>query len=273
MSLLHLSGLDSTLNGHKDGGMSAEIPHLTTALIGMGGNLGNVRATFSKAIQTMNSRSDLHAIRSSSYFESAPIGERAGGTFLNAALAIDVDCSPHELLTALQEIETDLGRMRTIHWGPRTLDLDIIGFGNEIVATPELTIPHPACWYRRFVLDPLLDIAPDWVHPVLGESVTQLRGRLERRPLRVGVPAERPAGLWTGTLRSELRQVFSADEVELVEFGKAESWSAVSTTSELTFTFDAAVPPRVIPLTTASDPLQLAVQSVRAALDAPRPVL
>jgi hypothetical protein len=94
------------------------------------------------------------------------------------------------LLARLLAVETELGRVRTTRWGPRTVDLDLLMFGNVVLDDgPALRVPHPACWYRRFVLDPLVEIAPDVVHPEKHLTIRDLRQRLLLRPLPVAVIA------------------------------------------------------------------------------------
>jgi 2-amino-4-hydroxy-6-hydroxymethyldihydropteridine diphosphokinase len=118
-------------------------------------------------------------------YRTAAIGQEAGEEFLNAAAEIETELPPLELLDLLQSVEADFGRTRTIHWGPRPLDLDLILYGDHRVELPRLAVPHPACWYRRFVLDPLCEIAGNVVHPQKGVTLDELRRRLLARPFRV----------------------------------------------------------------------------------------
>jgi 2-amino-4-hydroxy-6-hydroxymethyldihydropteridine diphosphokinase len=123
----------------------------------------------------------------SSVHATRPVGEQAGSTFLNAAVRVNTRQPPLDLLDFLQTVESKLGRTRGIHWGPRTLDIDLIFYGDAIIEEQRLHVPHPACWYRRFVLDPLVEIAADFMHPVKRLTVHELRERLLQRPLQMAL--------------------------------------------------------------------------------------
>jgi 7,8-dihydro-6-hydroxymethylpterin-pyrophosphokinase len=117
------------------------------------------------------------------------MGPNAGQRFINAAACVETALPPYELLSLLQQIEVESGRTRTVRWGPRTLDLDLLCYGQQEMASDTLVIPHPGIWYRRFVLEPLSEIAAEWQHASLGMSVRDLRKRLECRPLKIEVEA------------------------------------------------------------------------------------
>src|SRR5690606_8612770 len=110
----------------------------------------------------------------SKIYESEAWGGVAKGPFLNQVIEINTAYSPVELLSFTQQIEIALGRKREEHWGDRTMDIDIIFNGDQIMDTPELRIPHPFLSERRFVLAPLAEILPDFTHPVLGKSILEL---------------------------------------------------------------------------------------------------
>ena len=154
--------------------------------IALGGNLGDVAETFRSAL-TLLASADLRVVAVSRLYETPPMGAGAGGTFLNAAAEVETELEPKSLLERLLATEDSLGRVRTRHWGPRAIDLDLIFYGDAVIETPRLRLPHPGCWYRRFVLDPLAEIAPDVRHPETGESVAELRQRLLPRPLPVAI--------------------------------------------------------------------------------------
>jgi len=124
---------------------------------------------------------DTTLVQFSPLYWTAPVGPIEQSRFLNAAASLDTSLEPTELLAELNEIERQSGRQSLadrVKWGPRTLDLDILLFDGLVIDTDDLKVPHPHMHVRRFVLDPLKDIAPDAIHPVLGKSVGQLRAEL-----------------------------------------------------------------------------------------------
>jgi 2-amino-4-hydroxy-6-hydroxymethyldihydropteridine diphosphokinase len=151
--------------------------------LSLGGNLGPVRNAFNDALARLAAAPGTSVIAVTRFHRTEPVGPDAGGEFLNAAAEIDTPLSPLELLDSLQSIELALGRQRTIRWGPRPIDLDLIFYGSEIIDLPQLVVPHPAAWYRRFVLDPLVEIAPHFVHPERQADIRTLHARLLARPL------------------------------------------------------------------------------------------
>ncbi len=159
-------------------------------VIALGGNLGDVRATGEAALVQLNNTPGLEVKRTSRWYSTEPVG--CDGRFLNAAALLDSDLPPTQLLRRLLEIETESGRVRTGHWTPRPLDLDLVVFGQWQVADPRLKLPHPAAWCRRFVLDPVCEVAGDLVHPDFSMTLHQLRDRLLARPLVVAWGAELP---------------------------------------------------------------------------------
>jgi 2-amino-4-hydroxy-6-hydroxymethyldihydropteridine diphosphokinase len=160
--------------------MSHINPSMQECLIAFGGNQGDVFETYRKVLAHMEAHPQIEVIRNSHLYSTAPVGSHAGGMFLNGAIRLETPLSAQQLLAAMLEIEQLLGRKRVLHWGPRIVDLDVIVYGNEIIATDELTIPHPACWYRRFVLDPVVQIAGEMLHPVRQATFQQLLERLQK---------------------------------------------------------------------------------------------
>ncbi|MDB5340933.1 MAG: 2-amino-4-hydroxy-6-hydroxymethyldihydropteridine pyrophosphokinae [Planctomycetaceae bacterium] len=152
--------------------------------IALGGNQGPVADTFRDAVALLNRVAGISVTRMSRCYTTSPVGANAGNEFLNAAAELQTTLPPLELLANLQAVETQLGRVRSVHWGPRTLDLDLLLYDEQMLSTPVLTIPHPHMWYRRFVLDPLAEIAPDVIHGGHGLSISELRERLLSRPLK-----------------------------------------------------------------------------------------
>jgi 2-amino-4-hydroxy-6-hydroxymethyldihydropteridine diphosphokinase len=141
------------------------------ALIALGGNVGDVRATFKKAIAHICGTAQATLLARSSDYATPPWGETQQERFINACIEIDTSLDPHALLFALQKIEAKFGRdrAREKRWGPRTLDLDLIAYDDVSIARPELTLPHPRLFERAFVLVPLAEIAPERV--IAGRSV------------------------------------------------------------------------------------------------------
>ena len=159
----------------------------TSAWIGLGSNLGDREATLEAAVRDLGSLGEV--LRVSSYYETAPVGFLDQPCFVNAALELRTELAPLVLLQALLVIEREHGREREAgetRFGPRTLDLDILFYGDRTVEEACLEIPHPRLHERRFVLEPLCEIAPDLVHPKLGVTVSTLLERLscleEARP-------------------------------------------------------------------------------------------
>jgi 2-amino-4-hydroxy-6-hydroxymethyldihydropteridine diphosphokinase len=153
------------------------------ALIGLGSNLGDRRAALQSALAQLSATTGVVVVKVSSFHETAPVGGPEGqGLFLNAAAALHTTLEPVPLLQLLLDIEARHGRVRTVRWGPRTLDLDLLLFDDRIVNTPELAVPHPRLAVRRFVLEPLAEIAPDAVNPVTQRTVIEMLADLEYCP-------------------------------------------------------------------------------------------
>ena len=148
------------------------------ALIALGGNVGDVRATFQKAIASICGMTQAALLARSSDYATPPWGDIDQAPFINACIEIDTSLDPHALLFALQKIEAKFGRdrARERRWGPRTLDLDLIAFDDVSMQRPELTLPHPRLFERAFVLVPLTEIAPDRL--IAGRSVASALAEL-----------------------------------------------------------------------------------------------
>ena len=152
--------------------------HTVTAYIGFGSNLGDRKKNLDDAVRLLSGTPGVGAVDVSSYYETEPVGYEEQGLFLNAAARVETSLSAKELLHACQDIEVRLGRVRTVRWGPRTIDLDILLFGNTIIDKPELEIPHPLMHERAFVLKPLCELDPAMMHPVLKKTLKELLNSL-----------------------------------------------------------------------------------------------
>lgn len=142
--------------------------------IALGSNLGERLKYLEHAVANLQEDSYFRKIRVSDYIETTPYGGVEQGNFLNGALEAETLYSPKELLARLQKEEEIAERKREIHWGPRTLDLDILLYDDFILAEKELVIPHPDMKNRQFVLEPLTELAPYLVHPVYRKTVREL---------------------------------------------------------------------------------------------------
>jgi 2-amino-4-hydroxy-6-hydroxymethyldihydropteridine diphosphokinase len=155
--------------------------------LGLGSNLGDRQTTLAEALLQLAARGFVTRLRSSDWL-TEPVGGPPQGFFLNAVVAGDTALEPAPLLAACLAIELELGRVRTIRNGPRTIDVDILFHGTHRIELPGLVVPHPRLHERRFVLAPLVEIAPELLHPVLGKTATELlalcpdRSEVRRQP-------------------------------------------------------------------------------------------
>ena len=151
----------------------------TEAYISLGSNMGNKKENLEKAISELSQVKDTFVTKKSEIIETEPFGYKEQDDFLNACVGIKTLLPARELLKELLAIEKRMGRERKIKWGPRIIDLDIIFYGKEVIEEDDLIVPHPYMEYREFVLKPLEEIIPNFVHPLLMKRVSTLRKELE----------------------------------------------------------------------------------------------
>ena len=144
--------------------------------LSLGSNLGERAANLKKAITALAELGRV--VSTSSYYETEPVEFAAQPWFLNCVVRLSTQKMPKQLLSAILELEKELGRRRTPKKGPRIIDIDILLFANSVIETKTLVVPHPAMHQRRFVLEPLSEIAPEIRHPVLKRTVRELRDAL-----------------------------------------------------------------------------------------------
>ena len=156
------------------------------AYLGLGSNMGDRRGYLEQAVAQLGEDRRIRLGRRSSLIETKPYGGVPQGDFLNGCLEIDTLLTPYELLDVLHGIEAKAQRRRTLRWGPRTLDLDILFYDDLVCGDGNLEIPHPDLQNRDFVLRPMAELAPGLRHPVLGRTIRQLLRELESLPVKEG---------------------------------------------------------------------------------------
>ena len=143
-----------------------------TAYLSLGSNLGNRGVNLENAISKLDQLGNVVAV--SSFYETEPVEVTTQPWFLNCAVKLETEKMPKQLLKGILDVEQEMGRKRTQNKGPRNIDIDILLFGNSVVETKGLTIPHPALHERRFVLQPLAEIAPEMRHPVFKKTIREM---------------------------------------------------------------------------------------------------
>jgi 2-amino-4-hydroxy-6-hydroxymethyldihydropteridine diphosphokinase len=150
---------------------------MARAYVGLGANLGPKEVTLLRAVDLLAAEDGIEVLELSELHETAPVGVVDQPEFLNAAVALETTLSPRELLDVLLRVERELGRVRAERWGPRTIDLDLLVYGDETVDEPGLRVPHPRLHERRFALEPLAELEPELAIPGLG-TVSEALARL-----------------------------------------------------------------------------------------------
>lgn len=161
---------------------------MARAFLSLGSNLGDRAATLDTGLRALEASGDVQILRRSSLYETAPVGKTDQPEFYNLVVEIETSLSPDALLHRCQEIERALGRIRTERWGPRTVDVDVLLYDRISVTTERLVVPHPEMLCRRFVLEPLLEIAPDAVLPDGTPIAPHLAGVDDQQVRRLGRP-------------------------------------------------------------------------------------
>ena len=161
---------------------------MRTVYIGIGSNLGDPYENCIRAVEIIREHPFCEIESLSPFYRTAPVGVEGENWFINAVLSINTSLSSAQLIDMLLEIEIKMGRVRSgIRWESRIIDLDILLIGNEIINDKNLTVPHPRMHTRRFVMAPLVDIAPELVHPVQGKSMADILNEipLEEQEIRL----------------------------------------------------------------------------------------
>lgn len=173
---------------------------MSLAYVALGSNLGDRHSLLDAAVRRLRAEPGSRLLAVSQWYETAPVDCPPGaGSFLNGAAIVETDKSPRDTMTWLLKVEESFGRHRSIPNSPRTLDLDLILFGNQIVnEVPHVIIPHPRMQDRGFVLVPLAEIAPDVIHPTLNVTLATLRDRIAPDDIRVADPGPPPAQTLAG---------------------------------------------------------------------------
>ncbi len=149
--------------------------------LGIGSNLGDRQGYIQRGVKGLEANPQIRDVKCSKMIETAPYGGVEQGDFLNGAVSLKTLLPPMELLAFLHKLEAEMGRERKIHWGPRTLDLDILFYQDYVSCDPQLSVPHPDMANRLFVLEPLNELCPFYCDPVTGKSVGQMLAELKQQ--------------------------------------------------------------------------------------------
>ncbi|MCE9606607.1 MAG: 2-amino-4-hydroxy-6-hydroxymethyldihydropteridine diphosphokinase [Planctomycetia bacterium] len=156
---------------------------MPTAIVSLGSNLGDRAATLDSGLAALHATNGVRVVRRSTWYETSPIGgPEYQEPFLNGAALLETTLPPTALLNVLQHIENEHGRVRETHWGPRTLDLDLLIYDDLVQATSRLVVPHPRLSFRKFVLQGVVEVAPTASHPILHRTFVELQRHLDVAP-------------------------------------------------------------------------------------------
>ena len=161
--------------------------NLHHAYIGLGSNLGKRRNNCSNAIEALAGLPRCSLLKTSSWYETEPVGPVEQPSFINGVILLETCKDAHWLLRQMLAVETSFGRIRSLRWGPRSIDIDLLFFDDLVIDSPKLSVPHPYLHERRFVLEPLNEISPDLRHPSLRKTVAELLADLKDGEQRVEV--------------------------------------------------------------------------------------
>jgi 2-amino-4-hydroxy-6-hydroxymethyldihydropteridine diphosphokinase len=162
---------------------------MITAYIGIGSNLEDKRHNCLRAIEMIEQIPGCKLTGCSHWYLTKPVGVKGQAWYVNGVVSISTKLPPWDLMRRLQSIESDMGRVRTKRWEPRIIDLDILLYGRKIINEEDLSVPHPLMHLRKFVLVPLVQLAPDLIHPSLGVTMAELLGKMQDNGQEV-VPLE-----------------------------------------------------------------------------------
>jgi 2-amino-4-hydroxy-6-hydroxymethyldihydropteridine diphosphokinase len=161
---------------------------MSAALVALGSNLGNRQQQLDRAVRLLAQTPGIYSVHESKWRSTRAVGGMANqAEYLNGAVCLETALAPELLFSKLAEIETQLGRSRHERWSPRTIDLDLLLYDERVLRSPQLELPHPRMAFRRFVLDPAAEVAPNMLHPTSGMTVAELRANLDESPRYVAI--------------------------------------------------------------------------------------
>lgn len=213
---------------------------MATTLLGLGSNLGDRPAQLNEALRLVCAAGDCRLLQKSAWYRTQPVGGPPGQeVFLNGAAIVETSLDAHGLHARLLAVEGQLGRRREVRWGPRSIDLDLLLYDNQVVQTQALAVPHPRMAVRRFVMVPAAEIAPDWLHPTLGWTLGRLLTHIDTAPPYMALTGPPGAGKSTlaAALAAEGQATLIAETVDaelLIDFYADPGGRGLETERQLT---------------------------------------